>query len=216
MNRIDIINALINKNKYKSYLEVGVRNGDCFYAINCNHKVGVDPDTTSAATNFLTSDVFFEKLAAGEPIYGIGEGEMPRTYDICFIDGLHASEQVIRDIKNCLAVLNPGGTIVMHDCLPHNEWVQKVPQQPEHDEWTGDTWKAYLYAKITLPLDTKIAVVDSDYGCGIIQPKTHLLLPELDLGFTPNMFDYNRDFIRYKQTQMNVISVGQFMKQFLV
>lgn len=59
MNRIDIINGLITKNNYKNYLEIGVRDGSCFHAINCGHKMGVDPDLASAANVKMTSDGFF-------------------------------------------------------------------------------------------------------------------------------------------------------------
>ena len=43
MNRYDIINELINKHNYKTYLEIGVRNPDeCFNLINCETKHSLD------------------------------------------------------------------------------------------------------------------------------------------------------------------------------
>jgi len=39
MYRYDIINALIRKNKYKTYLEIGVRDNHCFNKINIKDKV---------------------------------------------------------------------------------------------------------------------------------------------------------------------------------
>jgi len=43
MKRNHIINSLIEKHGYKSYLEIGVRYGLCLRTINCDYKVGVDP-----------------------------------------------------------------------------------------------------------------------------------------------------------------------------
>ncbi len=44
MNRVQIIQSLIDRYNFKSYLEVGVQAGHCFNTIQCAHKVGVDPD----------------------------------------------------------------------------------------------------------------------------------------------------------------------------
>ena len=109
MNRIEIIQELINKHGYKNYLEIGVRDGSCFNAIKCESKDGVDPDLSSAATVKLTSDEFFKRWEA--------EKEVPAWYkfDIIFIDGLHHADQVEKDIDNSLKYLNEGGIIVMHD-----------------------------------------------------------------------------------------------------
>ena len=76
MYRYDIINLLIKKHNYKSYLEIGVRNPkECLDKINCELKHGVDPGVESKyewsiyskinpselITNFnVTSDEFFE------------------------------------------------------------------------------------------------------------------------------------------------------------
>ena len=43
MKRYDFINALIKKNKYKTYLEIGVRDNRCFDKIKIKDKSGVDP-----------------------------------------------------------------------------------------------------------------------------------------------------------------------------
>ena len=43
MNRTTIINYLISKCKAKSYLEIGVWNGNNFDNIVCEKRVGVDP-----------------------------------------------------------------------------------------------------------------------------------------------------------------------------
>ena len=44
MRRYDIINSLIRKHNYKTYLEIGVRDNFCFDKIKIKDKSGVDPN----------------------------------------------------------------------------------------------------------------------------------------------------------------------------
>lgn len=192
MNRIELINALIAKNGYKNYLEIGVRDGECFNAIKCEFKVGVDPDNNSKATVYVTSDYFFENNS--------------EKFDIIFIDGLHHADQVEKDILNSLDCLAEGGTIVMHDCLPTSKRMQEIPELVG-EESTGNTWMAYLKMRVTRN-DLKMHVVDTDWGLGIISKGSQELVP---LGILPSyeQFDVNRG------AWMNVISVEQFKTIYL-
>jgi hypothetical protein len=92
MNRYDIINDLIIKYNYKTYLEIGVRNPDeCFNLINCETKHSVDHgyevelphlNIENKVTYQYTSDNFF-KLLENKGL------DISTTYkwDIIFIDG---------------------------------------------------------------------------------------------------------------------------------
>jgi hypothetical protein len=60
MERYEIINRIIKSKDYKKYLEIGVRDGECFKKINCKYKIGVDPNPTSDdTTHITTSDEYF-------------------------------------------------------------------------------------------------------------------------------------------------------------
>lgn len=204
MNRIELIQSLIDKNKYSRYLEIGVRDGECFNAIKCEHKEGVDPDPNSRATIWKTSDDYFsgimKKITSTDPPLAV------EKFDIIFIDGLHHADQVEKDIANSLACLNEGGTIVMHDCLPTSKFMQEIPMTTQQ-EWTGNTWMAYLKLRVTRP-DLTMHVVDTDWGLGIIRYGKQELVP---LGILPSyeQFDVNR------KEWMNVISVEQFKELYL-
>ena len=50
MKRYEIINRIIQTKNYKDYLEIGVRDGECFKEIRCLNKTGVDPNPTSPHT----------------------------------------------------------------------------------------------------------------------------------------------------------------------
>lgn len=205
MNRIDIINSLVAKNGYKRYLEIGVRDGECFNAIQCETKVGVDPDKSSKATIHCTSDEYFEscmkKLSSmGPPVKVNG------FYDLIFIDGLHHADQVEKDIDNALKCLSEGGTIVMHDCLPTSKRMQEIPLQ-EQNEWTGNVWLAYLFFRCTKS-DLSMCVVDTDWGCGIIQRGSQ----------TTVVIDHKPTYEEFEQNKhewMNIISVEDFKTKYL-
>jgi hypothetical protein len=192
MNRKDIIQKLINKVNATTYLEIGVQGGKVFNNIFCNTKVGVDPDLKSAATLHITSDQFF----------AINKDK----FDVIFIDGLHHSDQVLRDINNSLSILNHGGYIVCHDMSPNEEIIQRVPQQT--GIWTGDCWKAWVTIRFQNP-NLYMFVIDTDYGCGIIRKGNQDLIT-LDCELTWENLQKNRNY------WLNLVSVNEFsnMKEF--
>lgn len=193
MTRTEIINALILKHKYETYLEIGVQNGKNYHAINCTKKVGVDPEQNSKATVYLTSDEYFADAI-----------KYRTKFDIIFIDGLHHHEQVYKDINNALACLSKGGTIVCHDMNPTTEAMQKVPRI--QTEWTGDCWKAFVTMR-TSPKALRMYVVDTDYGVGIIQRGKRSKKEIVNM----NVYEMNYEmFTKYKQSWLNLISVEEF------
>ena len=175
--RWDMLDYLIKLYNYKSYLEIGAASGYNFAKINCEYKVCVDPEKRfDDLTYHMTSNEFFE--------------QNNETFDLIFIDGLHLSEQVIMDVDNSLKILNPKGTIMLHDCLP----IEKAQQTPERTQWnwTGDTWKAFVHYRQFAELT--MFTVDTDHGLGIIKrgkQQTYAMPDYLDWEYyaSPNGFD---------------------------
>lgn len=197
MNRIDILNSLIQRHNFKKYCEIGVQAGHCFHGVQCEYKVGVDPDTGSAATIHKPSDEFFSTL--------------DEKFDIFWIDGLHHADQVERDILNALAHLNEGGFICCHDMLPTSKRMQEIPLE-EQGEWTGNCWEAWVKLR-TWRSDLTMEVVNTDWGVGIIHRGSQEILM---LGSTsPNAKLTYEDFMRYRDHWMNVISIGDFKRKYL-
>jgi hypothetical protein len=194
---------LIKENNYKTYLEIGVFRGESFKEIVCEIKDSVDPyisDTFDFLTKSeeypvtyrVTSDYFFENIAP----------TLKYKYDIIFIDGLHLSEQVDKDIDNSLKYLNENGTIVLHDCNPKNYDIQIVPRI--YDYWSGDVWKSIVKLKNRSDLD--IFVIDSDTGLGVIKKtKNKLIKTEIIENLTWEYFDKNRKEL------LNLISDTDFL-----
>jgi len=100
--RWDLIQYIVDKYNYSTYLEIGCDKDQSFAKIRINKKIGVDP--ISGGTIRDTSNNFFN--------------HNKEKFDIIFIDGLHHYEQVIVDINNSLEILNNNGHILIHDCLP--------------------------------------------------------------------------------------------------
>ena len=147
-SRIEIIQKIISKEKYKDYLEIGCDNDENFAKIKVDNKIGVDP--LKGGTLRMTSDEFFKNNK--------------KNFDIIFLDGLHTYEQTIKDIDNSLNFLNEKGVIIIHDCLPKKIWNQIVPRVYGH--WNGDVWKAIVHSRTYNYADTYTCV--ADHGLGII------------------------------------------------
>ena len=188
--RWHIINSLINKFNYKDYLEIGIQNGVCFEQINIQNKEGVDVDNRyKHLTYHMSSDDFFKKHF--------------KTYDIIFIDGNHEEEFATKDIDNALQVLNIGGTIVCHDCIPIDE---RMLHWGKHSNYTGTVYRSFIKARQKYN-DLNMHVIDTDFGVGIITTAYN----NFNKPLTMNIDDlsFNR-FVKDKNTLLNVITPKDF------
>ena len=149
--RWDLIQFLIDKYEYSSYLEIGCDKDQSFSKIEISHKVGVDP--ISGGTIRKTSNDFFRTNK--------------KKFDLIFIDGLHHYEQVIKDIDNAIDILNDNGHILVHDCLPRTIAHQAIPRY--RGSWNGDVWKAIVDLRTRKNLE--VFTCEIDFGVGIIQKK---------------------------------------------
>ena len=194
MLRFEIINELIRKHGYQSYLEIGVYDcHECFDRVQVERKVAVDPKAKNISPGTLmfhgTSDAFFQAA------FGL-------RFDVIFIDGLHQDLQVRRDLHNSLQCLNSNGTIVMHDCLPSEEAAAgEQPDFAKSPAWFGTCWKAFAHYRMTRP-DLFMFTLNTDCGCGIVRRGRQALVPQTaDL-----TWDY---YVKNRDQVMNVKSVEE-------
>ena len=189
LKRYEIIQNIINKKRFKSFLEIGSYNNDTFDKILVENKIGVDPEKGGNVR--LTSDEFFKTNKF--------------FFDIIFIDGLHLYEQVRKDFFNSLNFLNPGGIILIHDCLP-NKFRDQVRLR-SHELWNGDVWKLIVELRTLDYLE--LYTIIADLGVAIIK-----------LGKNKNTLKVNKDIkkLNYKDycnnhfTFMNTISYEELVK----
>jgi len=229
MNRIDVIQKIIDRKKARTYLEIGVRAGDAFLKIKARNKYGVDPCfAISPWKKFryyfknpynvfnryfaVTSDVFFVR----EKVLLSRQG-----LDVVFIDGLHTFEQSLKDVLNSLSYLNPNGVIVLHDCNPTSAAAAMPARSFEEIAtlnppgftgiWNGDVWKTIVYLRATRK-DLNVFVLDCDFGLGIVTKAQ----AENTLGYsaeTVRNLSYE-DLSKNRQTMLN-LKEAKFLQEFL-
>jgi len=192
-SRTSIINHLIQKNKLKSYLEIGVRDGRNYNNILAPYKVGIDPYPRKSINGLHkeTSDNFFKNNN--------------ETFDIIFIDGLHLETQVDKNIKNSLSCLSKNGYIILHDCNPPTKFHQRENYEVNgsYPTWNGTTWKSYAKIRMTNE-NLSLYCVNCDWGVGVIsRDKTKLFPLNKNLKF--EFLEKNRKEL------LNLISVKKFL-----
>jgi hypothetical protein len=209
MFRYDIINSLIKKNQFKNYLEIGVRNpSECFDLIHCINKDSVDPGEEfqeNPVKYKMTSDEFFNLLDNNNL-----DKPSDFKWDVIFIDGLHISTQVTRDILNSLNHLNENGYIILHDCNPPSIYFARedyyVDGKPE--AWNGTVWKSIYWLRANRN-DLSIEVVDTDWGVGIIKKESFQPIPFNNVFFEYNQMDQNR------KRDLGLITPNEFESKYI-
>lgn len=197
MMRTELINMLIEKHGYESYLEIGVNTpaqpGYNWVGVNAKIKHGVDPNVDT--TYRMTSDEFFD-------------GHISQCYDIVFIDGLHLSEQAHRDIIKSLEHLSDGGCVVVHDCNPTEEITQL--RERASNAWHGDVWRAIVMLRMLEP-NLSMCTVDTDEGCCVIRHGSQVTM---SIPSAVNPYEYS--FLEKNRKQaLNLVSVEEFVEHWL-
>lgn len=190
--RTEIINFLIQKNDYKRYLEIGTQQGHNFREIIIDHKESIDPVPGEHVIHVMKSDDFFNKL------------DESVKYDIIFVDGLHHSTQVYKDIQNALIHLSEKGTIICHDMNPQFEITQRL--NIVVNMWHGDCWKAFVKIRSERG-DLNMYTIDTDCGLGIIThgEQTPIDVPE-DLYYA--YLETNRKYV------LNLVDANEFIETY--
>jgi Methyltransferase domain len=222
MYRWDIINHLITKNNYKSYLEIGYYKGWSFDNVKCDYKVAVDPNPSKTPEQqnskmgeeivlkqgFRDSKEYLCKSISDDFFNSNRSGELGPKWDIIFIDGLHEASQVMKDVANSIKHLSPGGTIVLHDCNPPTY---------EHTTtgvegcWTGDVYKvAIKLAGLGNQPGSpgNFYTVDTDWGVGILTINDAAYFE--NIGELSSHFFSWEDFEPHRKKRINLISVNEF------
>ena len=207
--KYDIVNYLIGINGYRNYLEVATPVTGLKFA-EVTNRVAKDriwsraegsDDDGQPVTYRLNSDQAFADLH-----------QDGKYYDIIFVDGWHTAYQTERDILNSLECLSNNGTLVIHDCNPPEEdHVGEQLTRPD-GEWCGDVYQIIIKLRMTRQ-DLCICVVDTDFGCGVIQKRpSSPLSPPTGLGVEEctrwSYFTQNRKWL------LDLISTSEFLQRY--
>lgn len=199
ITRTTILNNLIDRYGFTSYLEIGVRDAkENFDLINTDIKEGVDPDPVTPVKFNMTSDEFFLNHAQGK-------------YDLIFVDGLHTAEQVYTDVQNSLNHLNEGGFIVLHDCNPPTEYHIRSYEEylATRGQWNGTVFRGFIKLKQELR-DWRCFVVDTDFGCGVVTERV-LKRDFFPLRWGVNNIDWEF-FDGHRQKLLDLITYEEFIE----
>lgn len=219
INRNSIINHLICKFNYQTYLEIGVNNCYHFADVNIENKTGVEPEPDLENGEYkkwkdniyvMLSAKFFEKMDSNI------------KFDIVFIDGCLVEDNIMNDVKNSLEHLSANGIVVVHDCNPPSRFLQRDNYYERYKgksiiwnnkkytdrHWNGKAWKMIVTLRETRK-DLSVEVVDTDWGIGLIKFGNQDLL-KLD---GENLYDYNT-LIKYRKKMLNLISAEEFLLRY--
>lgn len=201
IHRHDIINK--NSNVTDKYLEIGIEYGYTFTNVHFIDKVGIDPNPKLENKNIIkiTSDDYFENIQINK------ETENIEKFDICFIDGMHLSEYVLRDFNNCIKFLNINGKILIDDILPFNYDEQlRIPRKHFYENnilnygesWTGDIWKFAYFLLINYKSNMNIKIYNNkNYrGIGCFEINKPFEIDYSTLNELQN-YEYFKDFNNY-------------------
>jgi hypothetical protein len=201
MTRTELLNALVAKYGYQSYLEIGVRDPRLnFDKVEAPQKLGCDPRPTRHRPGVaqMPSNEFFETV----------EG----VWQLIFVDGDHSAAQSWTDIQNAVARLAPGGTVVVHDVNPleaSHQGAHYVPTPANPDGYfMGEVWRSWLRARMLWPSLTVIVRddLDSPADCGIIQPWNDKLIP-LPVKVNLEQMSYE-DFVERPRTRRALLDLS--------
>lgn len=190
MTKTELINYLIFHRRCKRYLEVSIHSEQQnFINVCCLRKILVHVDSIGSPEDEY--DNFFEHNT--------------EEFDIIFIDGIHTESRVVTDIQNAFKKLRNGGMIILHDCMPPDEWHQREQDQyHEGENWNGTVWKGVL--RLFNQTTHRCSLVDTDWGCGIIDTANSQSPVNREL---PEVLEYGS---HYKWLLEYKISVNAFVR----
>ena len=138
----------------KTYLEIGIGRGNSLKCSTAESNIAIDPsprlrqkfENTQIYKD--TSDKFFKHVFLDQSC----------KPDLCFIDGLHLIENVLKDFINCEKNSKPNTVIVLDDVCPaHPIQAHRIKQSIK---WTGDVWKIVPILRQHRP-DLTLNIIDT-------------------------------------------------------
>ena len=197
----------------KAYLEIGTLSGETL-RLSSSPSIAIDPRFQISSDVMgikercylfqLESDAFFAEYDPSELLGA--------PLDLCFLDGMHLCEFLLRDFMNAEANSAPEGVIVLHDCLPveipMTDRVQNgSPPVAAHRSgwWTGDVWRTVAALKTYRP-DLNVLCLDA-------APTGLVLISHLNPKSEKLKKSYRRIVEKMMTMDLEEITVAAFLQQ---
>ena len=139
MSRHDLLRELHQQIQPRTYLEIGVSNGQSL-SLSRARSIGIDPEFRVTYPIHCDlelvqakSDAFFGRIDPLAHLEGV-------ALDFAFIDGMHLSEFALRDFMNVESHMNRAGIVVLDDVLPRN--ALEAARTRLTSAWAGDVYKS--------------------------------------------------------------------------
>jgi len=196
----DIINFIIDRYKFQSYLEIGVDYlQDNFNNIDVSIKQGIQNEYYMIPSPCILSDAFFND-----------KDFINDKYDVIFVKGLRTTDQCYKDICNSITQLNNNGYIIIHDCIPLDEFHTRDYYAYLVDAqdyiWNGTVYKAFIRLKNEL-INWSCFVINENMGCGILTKRKILTNIRTNVEIENLSWD---DFDKNKNELLQIISYKEF------
>jgi len=226
MQRAEVIQRICDTLGAQTYLEIGVRHGDCFTEINVPRKIAIDPvePQPRVAAAMQEDGVSYYQMYSDDFFKQHADLFKEKKIDVAFVDGLHTYGQSLSDALNCLENMSEHGVLVMHDCNPHDE-AMGIPAPLEEQAvdyarkkgltlsggWLGDVWKSIVYLQSQRP-DLYVCTLRCDWGTGLAMKGN----PENTLSFSTADIDKltYQDFEAQRELFLN-LKDQEFLFDFL-
>jgi hypothetical protein len=211
---LDFLAILDTTLKPACYLEIGTCEGQSLARFKCD-VLCIDPkfvielsplrDRRRAFFFQMGSDEFFKAHRVRD--------FFPTGPDICFLDGMHRFEYLLRDFINAEAACHRNSIILMHDCLPSNERMAERNNRLDEAEdiatrsaWTGDVWRVLTVLKKHRP-DLRVMQLD----CG---PTGLIAVTNVDPTSKLLSHDYNKVVDEAMNLSLSALGLNQLWKLF--
>jgi hypothetical protein len=217
-NKVDIINLLIHKYSYTSYLEISTpTTGRRFAEIDraslehchrilyrCGPKFDDGHEVTWRSADKTLETAFAEASIAARP------------YDVVLVDSFHTYACSARDLSLALSLASSGGIVVMHDASPPTQDLTT----PEFIKgpWCGQSYAALIDLLLRRP-SLEVYVVDVDFGVAVLRSDSrarHTISGPLAAAWTAIGDDPARRFAffqAHRQELLNLIGVEEFLRR---
>jgi hypothetical protein len=217
VKKFNLVNALIRRRSYRSYLEICTPlTGMTFHrvdktSLHRSHRLMYRCPPGFSDGNEITFRSENDDIKGLLSLLG--------SYDIVFVDGWHTYECALRDLRAAFSKLSPGGAIVAHDCFPaKREHTSNVPPR-RWSRWNGLTYCAYLDFTLSQPV-LEACVVEADDGCAVIkkagdtgfaEPRNTEIAGRWHRHRAQRGFDVFDFFDAYRNELCNVLSLDDFL-----
>jgi hypothetical protein len=177
ISRPEAINQFIALFEAPSYLEIGVSEGETFFAVDAKRKVAVDPKFRFPVDQAIRENVSCTFHEVPSDIYFSDRIEPSEVFQVIYLDGFHTFEQTLRDFTNAIRFLAPDGAIIIDDIVP-NSYQSGLPDQLDSmklkrfigdadNSWMGDTYKLVFFIEAFFPT-FELRTIADNHGQGVV------------------------------------------------